>query len=189
MTKHSFESTALGALASVAHHKYTPNKMLKQPLYRKVNTRARGVHHNFGGEYRHDRNTKDAQQSEGTRTSMHGKAQRGLDYTPLFRFLLSKIGKNWNQVYAEAVERLDRPEPIFWLVAMDANQRNETVRVGESTYYSGLYVDDEGLLQMVNPTLGPSSLAPYCKCCTHTFNGKPFTQRFSADESFYRRDV
>jgi hypothetical protein len=55
MTKHSFEPTALGALASVAHDKYTSNKMLKQPLYRKVHSRARGVHHNFGGEYRHGR--------------------------------------------------------------------------------------------------------------------------------------
>ena len=154
------------------------NKTIKEPLFRKVNTRARGVQHNNGGQYCHERHSKVVQQSEATRSSMHGKVKRGLDYTPLFRFLLSKIKRDWNEVYAEAVARLDHSDPVFWLVALPGQARNESVRVGEASYFSGLYVDEAGVLKVVNVELGPSSLAPYCNCCTHTFNGKPFTQRF-----------
>lgn len=67
-----------------------------KPLYRKVNTRARGVRHRSGGEYRHERNSKRERRNEDaevSRGSMHGRQQRGLDYTPLFKFLLSKVGK------------------------------------------------------------------------------------------------
>ncbi|RUR69611.1 hypothetical protein EJP67_21380 [Variovorax guangxiensis] len=148
--------------------------MQKEPLYRKVNTKARNVHHAFGGDYRHERNTKNSERSEATRGSMHGKHQRGLDYTPLFRFLLSKIGADWDSVHSEAVSRLDRPEPIFWLVALRTEQRQDVVRIGDSSYYSGLFVDDEGKLQVVNPTLGPERMTPSCPCCTHTFNGVRF---------------
>jgi hypothetical protein len=153
--------------------------MPKPPLYRKVNTQARGVHHLTGGSYRHDRNTKKELRSETPRTPMHAKVRRGLDYTPLFKFLLSKVGAEWNRVYAEAVARLDRPEPIFWLVALHEHERKDFVCVGESSYYSGLYINSEGRLQAVNPSIGPSSLLPQCKCCTHTFNGLRFTRRFS----------
>jgi hypothetical protein len=110
---------------------------------------------------------------------MGAKEQRGLDYTPLFKFLLSKVGKEWNAVHAEAMRRLDRPDPIFWLVALHQHERKDYVLVGESSYYSGLYVDQAGLLQFVNPSLGPSSFVPQCKCCTHTFNGARFTRPFS----------
>ncbi|MET3181466.1 UNVERIFIED_ORG: hypothetical protein ABIC43_004635 [Variovorax guangxiensis] len=156
--------------------------MQKEPLYRKVNTRASNVRHRFGGDYRHERNTKDSMRSEATRSAMHGKNQRGLDYTPLFRFLLSKIGADWDSVHSEAVSRLDRPEPIFWLVALRDDQRQDVVRVGDSSYFSGLFVDDEGKLQVVNPTLGPEQMVPSCPCCTHTFNGVRFTGHDKAED-------
>lgn len=41
---------------------------------------------------------------------MHGKVKRGLDYTPLFRFLLAKVGMPWNEIHPEAIARLDRSE-------------------------------------------------------------------------------
>jgi len=153
--------------------------MPKPPLYRKVNTQARGVHHLTGGSYRHERHSKREQHSDAPRRSMHGKVRRGLDYTPLFKFLLSKVGAEWDAVYAEAVARLDRAEPIFRLVALHEEDRKAFVCVGESSYYSGLYVDAEGRLQKVNLDLGPSSLLPQCKCCTHTFNGLRFTRPFA----------
>lgn len=151
---------------------------LKSTLYRKVNTTAHGVHHGHGGAFGDERNTKQQERSVGTRQSMHGKRQRGLDYTPLFKFLLSKVGVGWNDVYAEAVSRLDRAEPIFWLVALHEHERKPFVRIGESSYYSGMYVDAAGILQVVDPSLGASSLVPDCKCCTHTFNGVRFTKSF-----------
>lgn len=152
--------------------------MHKAPLFRRENTTAHRPNVHIGGEYRDERNTKKEAQSQAMRRSMHGKERRGRDYTPLFKFLLSKVGSPWSEVYAEAVRRLDKVEPIFWLVAMDESQRKDYVRVGESSYYSGLFVNEQGLLQRVNPSMGPSSLAPSCKCCTHTFNGARFTQPF-----------
>lgn len=157
--------------------------MHKSPLFRKENTTAHRPHVAVGGDYRDQRNTKREAPFDAKRSSMHGKEHRGRDYTPLFKFLLSHVGKPWNEVHSEAVSRLDRVEPIFWLVALTESDRCEFVRVGESSYYSGLYVDDSGLLRQVNPKLGPSSLAPSCKCCTHTFNGVRFTQSFGFSES------
>lgn len=145
----------------------------KEPLYRKVNTRARNVHHNFGGDFKYSRNKKQEtlQQTKGT---MFGKKERGLDYTPLFRFLLSKVGLEWNDIFSEAKSRLDKTEPIFWLVALSENDKEDFVRIGESSYFSGMYIDQEGILQLSNPTLKTTELKHYCECCTHTFNGTEY---------------
>ena len=145
----------------------------KQPLYRKVNTKARGVHHIFGGDFKFSRNMK-RETPEQTQGGMHGKKERGLDYTPLFRFLLSKVGTEWDIVFSEAISRLDKTEPIFWIVALNEDEKEEYIRVGESTYFSGLFVDKNGILQFTNPTLKGSDLTPLCNCCTHTLNGKVF---------------
>jgi len=145
----------------------------KEPLYRKVNTRARGVDHNFGGDFKNSRNKKreTREQSSG---KMFGKKERGLDYTPLFRFLQSKVGTEWNIVFSEAKLRLNKTEPIFWIVEVNEDDKQDYVRVGESTYFSGLYVDKNGILQLTNPTLKASDLTPLCDCCTHTLNGVIF---------------
>jgi hypothetical protein len=97
---------------------FRQSTMQKEPLYRKVNTTAHGVHHLHGADFRNSRHAQRVKDSEATHQSMHGKKQRGLDYTPLFRFLLSKVGKDWDAVYSEAISRLDRSEPVYWLVAM-----------------------------------------------------------------------
>ncbi|MBL4668964.1 MAG: hypothetical protein JKY30_06840 [Flavobacteriales bacterium] len=145
----------------------------KKSLFRKVNTRARGVHHNFGGDFKYSRNQK-RESVEQTKGSMHGKKERGLDYTPLFRFLQSKVDTEWNEVFSEAISRLDKPEPIFWLVAENEEDKKDYVRIGESTYFSGLYVDNDGKLQLTKPELDAKDMKPLCNCCTHTLNGKVF---------------
>ena len=145
----------------------------KSKLYRKVNTKARGVHHNFGGDFKYSRNKK-RETLEQTKGTMFGKKERGLDYTPLFRFLLSKVGSNWDEVFSEAKSRLDKSDPIFWIVALNKDEKKDYIRIGESSYFSGLYVDDSGILQITNPTLKASDMKPFCSCCTHTFNGKIF---------------
>jgi hypothetical protein len=33
-------------------------------------------------------------------------------------------------------------------------------------------------MKKVSPELSVDDLHPSCGCCTHTFNGKPFTNRF-----------
>lgn len=154
----------------------------KPPLYRKLNTTAHAVAHRHGGAYREERQARRRSASDAVRESMQGHARRGRDYTPLFRFLLARVGGCRDAIHAEAVARLDTPEPIFWLVALHESRRRPYVRIGEATYYSGLYVDAAGRLQRVDPALGPSSLRPQCACCTHTFNGVPFTRAFVPPE-------
>jgi hypothetical protein len=145
----------------------------KKPLYRKVNTKARGVRHGFGGDFKNSRHKK-RDSTEQIKGSMRRKAKRGLDYTPLFKYLLSKVGSNWDEVFSEAAARLDKTEPIFWLVALKAEDKEDYIGVGESTYFSGLFVDDEGILQFTKSILKPKDLKPFCTCCTHTFNGNVF---------------
>lgn len=144
----------------------------KKRLYRKVNTKARGVQHVHGSDYRKTRRCESA-------VGMRKGVLRGLDYTPLFRFLLSKVGQSWDVVYSEAVSRLDKEEPIYWIVSHYLESSNEYVLIGESTYYSGLYVDTHNILRVVNPELNEDSMAPACRCCTHTFNGIVFTKRYA----------
>lgn len=48
----------------------------KPPLYRKVNTKARGVRHRSGGDFSHERHSKKALSLASARSSMHGKVQR-----------------------------------------------------------------------------------------------------------------
>lgn len=145
----------------------------KEPLYRKVNTKARGVHHNFGSDAKHDRNTKG-----GTNKNMKKGVERGLDYTPLYRFLLSKVGQDWDKVHSEAVSRLDKEDPIYHLVARNDAEKKDYVRCGESSFYSGLYVDEHNILQKVNPNFANEHLYPSCHCCTHTFNGTPLIKTY-----------
>ena len=147
----------------------------KALLYRKVNTRARGVRHRTGGDFRHERHTKrGADATADGRGTMHGTVRRGLDYTPLFRFLLSKVGARWTDVHREAVARLDCEEPIFWMVALREEDRRDVVLLGERTFFSGLYVDADDVLRVVNPALRASDMELLCTCCTHTFNGVRF---------------
>ncbi|WP_067687608.1 hypothetical protein [Nocardia jejuensis] len=156
--------------------------MDKPPLYRKDNTTARGSRPR-GGEYRHRRNTKRTAKSDVTHEGMGRTPGRGRDYTPLFRFLLSRVGSDWEATFTEAKSRLDQDEPIFWLVAVQEFDRQDYVRVSESTYYSGLYVASDGTLQVVNPDIDETSLDPVCACCTCTFNGIRFTRPASPGTS------
>ena len=149
----------------------------------KVNTLARNVWHRQGGDYRHRRNTKAEAEDGSMRGRMSQGVRRGLDYTPLYRFLISKVGHDWSEVHSEAVSRLDHEDPIWNLVARSEEERRPRVRIGEGTYFSGLYVDADNRLALVDPSLDASAMAPYCGCCTHTFNGRPFGQPFPGHDA------
>lgn len=148
------------------------NKEVK-PLYRKVNSKAIGCHHHTGPDAKNDRNTK-----KGMSKSMKKNDHRGLDYTPLYKFLLSKVGEDWTTIHSQAVARLDKEEPIYHLVAKDESHKKDYVRCGESSFYSGLYIDEENKLQKVNPDLKNEDLYPSCWCCTHTLNGTKFQKTY-----------
>ncbi|WP_342345930.1 hypothetical protein [Pseudomonas palleroniana] len=60
------------------------------------------------------------------------------------------------------------------MVALHESDKQDDVRTDENSYYSGLWVDEAGLLQKVNPQLTAEQMEPSCDCCTHTFNGVVF---------------
>jgi hypothetical protein len=144
----------------------------KAPLYRKENKVSLSNKYNVvkGGDFRHQRNTKAFLNNDSSHAPMRS-GRFGYDYTPLFKFLLSKVGENWDDVFSEAVSRLNEPNPIFWIVAEHEKDKEEIVRCGDCSYYSGLYIDENRILQIVNPdakfpdvnTLGFETLS---------FNGK-----------------
>jgi hypothetical protein len=144
----------------------------KEPLYRKENKLVRNYRGDKGGDFRHERHSKKMKEFEGSHRSMGGNKQRGLDYTPLYRFLVSRVGRDWDEVYSEAHSRLDKDEPIFLIVALEPADRRDAVRTGESSLWSGLYVDDNNILQKVNPDLTVDDFLQDCNCCTLTFNGQ-----------------
>ncbi len=154
----------------------------KEPLWRKVNTRTHGVRHG-GGEARHDRNAKTSYRRDLGKVS--GERQ-GRDYKPLFRFLIAKVGRPWDETFAEAVTRLDSEDPIWWLVAKSQEDETPVVTVGEGAHLSGLRISEDGILERVASCLKESDLNPPCSCCTHTFNGARLTQTHNPDAPFLR---
>lgn len=141
----------------------------KKPLYTKINKKARGVSCLGGGEYRHTRHSKN--QPEGNRQSMYCTVRSGYDYTPLYKFLLSKVGQDWSKIHSEAISRLDKEEPIFRMVAILEKDRRDIFCKSDFSYFSGLYVDEHNILQKVNPNLTLNDVPVYCSCCTYTLNG------------------
>jgi hypothetical protein len=150
----------------------------KKPLYRKVNTRVPhlGLWHDYGSDAKYDRNTK-----EGVSKTMKNKKKRGLDFTPLYMFLLSKIGQPWVEVHSEALSRLpeENKDAVNWMfndISKD-DRRFKYFRGGESSYYTPLMVDENGLIQKASD-ININEIYPSCGCCTHTFNGKPLTNKW-----------
>jgi hypothetical protein len=144
----------------------------KKPLYRKV-ADARYSHHNKGSEAKYDRNTK-----EGVSKNLKKDVRRGLDYTPLYKFLLSKVGQDFDIVYSEVVGRVDNKDAIYNIIRKNEFEKGEYVTCGESSYFSKLYIDDNNLLQKINPDLKNEDFTPSCPCCTHTFNGVVLVKKF-----------
>lgn len=156
----------------------------KKPLYRKFNNRT----------YHADRylpRDKDASKDRGTkngvRKSMHSNlAWHTRDYTPLYMFLLKHVGDDFDAVFSEVKPRIEEEEPLWHMVAkcdLDISDKGY-IRVFNS-FYSQIYVDDEGKLQKVNPDLDIENFYPYCPCCTHTFNGVPFVNKFTEGKYLY----
>ncbi|MBR1513419.1 MAG: hypothetical protein IJ622_03920 [Bacteroidales bacterium] len=144
--------------------------MEKKPLYRKVNKITHNGVRYYCQEtdrYRNERHKK--RDVLPTRLPIKRKQSRHEnDYAPLYKFLLSRVGYNWEEVFRECVSRLDKTDPIFDMV-VNVNQKgvvvDTTVKYPEGlpkefhdfracddsqTYWSTLRVDDNGLLQYVD---------------------------------------
>lgn len=146
-----------------------------KPLYRKLNHRALWSWPKQDGDARHSRHTK-----KGMNTSMKKNVKWGLDYNPLFHFLLSKVGQPFDKVHSEAVSRLDKEEPIWWMVCKTPEEYESAklrpyFNYGESSMFSKLYVDEEGILQKIDTELSGKDfkgVLEHYYMYTFTFNGK-----------------
>jgi len=146
--------------------------MEKKPLYRKVNktTHNGHPHLDYRGKvrYKYQRHTKATKFEEENEISMKTikKNENFLfednryDYRPLMKFLLKSVGKNWSEVWKECVSRLNTTQPVHWIVLnvgknglrydVDPNELVQMFRYSEDSYYSTLYVDENGILQYVD---------------------------------------
>lgn len=148
-----------------------------KPLYRKVrNNESYNKQHN-GTDYKHTRNTKKQILDEDgsyclkqNETMSKQRSSNGYDYTPLYKFLHSKEGKDWDSVYSEAKLRLDSDEAIWHIVETESDLIPHSIsRTGESQYYHSMYIDNENKLRFIDKS---ETITPTCKCCTWTLNGK-----------------
>jgi hypothetical protein len=150
----------------------------KEKLYRKDNKLANHYEGDKGSDYRHDRHSKKTKVflESGSFLSIK-KRNKGMDYTPLYKFLLSKVGCNWDEVHSEAVSRLDKQDPIWYMVKLDVNPvimggksyPSSVVWMGDTSQYSALTVNEDRILVKIDENAKP--YPPSCSCCTFTFNG------------------
>lgn len=156
-------------------------------LYRKINRRpsiGRDLC-NKGGKYKYDRHSKNSiikfNEGVGYREKIKNSKNRsittGYDYTPLFMYLLKNIGKDFDLILKDIKPRLNRTEPIYWIVDLTITKEMidnglciDYVRIGESSSYNRLWVDEENRLQKVNSKF--SNRSKWDKCFTETHNGK-----------------
>ena len=148
--------------------------MEQKPLYRKNNKTTHNGHPHLdfyygkynGTRYKYERHTKKAKFEEENEISFKGNHYKSMedeyryDYTPLFKFLLKCTGKKWSDVWKECQQRLNTTEPVLYQVInikknglpyfYDMTDVYPQHRAGEDTYYSTQYVDENGILQLVN---------------------------------------
>jgi hypothetical protein len=52
-------------------------------------------------------------------------------------------------------------------------KRRDLVCIGESSFYPGLFVDENGILRQVNPSITRKDVKVTCRCCTRTYIDEP----------------
>jgi hypothetical protein len=126
---------------------------MKEKLYRKINKKSLSTKYYVkkGGEYSWKRSKVNCDLEYPMFESMKSK-KLGRDYTPLYRFLESKIDQVWNDIYSECVKRLDTTDPIWWVVvnsdlSIIKHNYNNIVRIGQGSYCQRLYINKDGILK------------------------------------------
>ena len=157
------------------------NKEIK-PLYRKRNTKVLNSGYwiwSSGGDYKYERHFY-KNDFETTKLSMKKNRGADYDYTPLYWYLRKHVGENWNDIYSNILPRLPNTKEGREAWTYFVNQPYEKnklaiVSYGPRAYYSALYIDENNLLQIVDPTIGVEHFnATYGRDFpeTYTFNGK-----------------
>lgn len=144
----------------------TKNRITHNGTSRDVNFRSRWT--------RHSKN--------GITQKMKKRINYHLDYTPLFKFLLSKEGEKWEGVWRECQKKVDTVEPVLWMVQnirlnglpkhdKCLEEYDKSFGYEEGSYFSTMYVDENGILQVVDKNYKESTPLEYCRRCGETFNG------------------
>jgi hypothetical protein len=148
-----------------------------KPLYRKENKRSLRTSYyvKTGGEarwYRNSKQEKEDIENEVTRQKIP-KKKLDMDFSPFYNYLVSNVGSNADEVFRNAVPRM--PDVATTKQCWDymfGKDSGEIHRMGENSYWSALYVDDEGLIQKIDPLAQPPR-EHYCyPGWTIGFNGK-----------------
>lgn len=115
-------------------------------------------------------------QVDNTETSIRIKRGK-LDYTLLYKFLFSHVGYLWSEVFDKALNRIEDEAKLYNIVfTNDDKDIPPIVATGFRTYFSSLFVGDDGVLCMYAPRVTVEKLHPCCQCCVHTLNGVRFVK-------------
>jgi CRISPR/Cas system-associated endonuclease/helicase Cas3 len=116
--------------------------MNKKPLYTKVNRRSyqSSQYEYSGGDHKHLRNTKKFKNLDAKRISMKGRNIQARDYTPLYKYLISNVGRSWDDIYSEIKPRLKGIErevknPIFYIVEINTILKDGKLYYSEDHFF------------------------------------------------------
>lgn len=97
-----------------------PDKKIKKKLYRTYNNRG----DRYGDKYKVKRiKSNDFDENMPNRTAMSPSHRSSKTFKPLLKFLKSSVGKHWDKIYSEIVQRipeniLAENNPIEWYVSL-----------------------------------------------------------------------
>lgn len=148
-----------------------------KPLWRKNNRDKRVMK----SHSKYDKNKKN-----GVKHSMSSH-KNGRCFKPLYNFLLSSVGKNFDVVRSEALRRIESCDAarLYDIISRDTDTENieAITRISESSTFSTLYIDSDNILRVAHPEICNEHISPTCYCCTHTFNGKPIKHKQMMEDS------
>lgn len=153
----------------------------KKKLYRERNFRQRWDEYNYHPKYSWKRHSKQAMKDleneithEGMTKSKHGDQGEGYDYTPMFKFVLKHIGEDVDKIYSEVCRRTNERGKYLFNVLVSRKPKDELnplLRLGETSFWSQLYVDENNKIQKVEPNMQGAWIT-YGGQWGQSFNGK-----------------
>lgn len=155
---------------------FKPNTHEEKPLYRKEKKTGLMTQYyvNRGGEYRWERSKSVTPNRVYDALKQQMKSRKlGMDWQPLYNFIMSNVGCNYDETYSKALKRCNKFRDEFnkhWAYLF--NDDRDIVRLGENTYYSALTIDEFNNIQIRNTGAEPIKGGSFSFGYTHSFNGK-----------------
>lgn len=173
-------------------------------LYRSANksTYQNTLTEKTAKHFRYTRNTKIMSGSIVKRGKMQPNNNLGYDYTPLIKFLFSRLNQNFDITFSEINlilnNGLHKPKVKTEILSMinvlvhkqviindnivndnNGNILSSFFRFGEATYYDSFYIDNDNNLKLIKDiTKEIFEFCDYaCHCHTHSYNGKKYINK------------